>query len=119
MPIIDPRMLAHLHNFYPSTATIQEATERRGTTGEVRLEWDDKAGHTSLPCRIGPTGGKEIRMPDQTYAISTHTIGLRGNYPTVTVEDRAIDDNDVIYEIMSVQSDDQDASTYLYVRILE
>lgn len=119
MPIIDPRMLGHLHNFYPSTATIQESTERRGTTGELNLEWANKAGHVDLPARIGPSGGKEIRLPDQTYAISTHTIGLRGNYPTVTVEDRAVDDNGAIYDIMLVESDDQDASTYLYTRILE
>jgi len=119
MAIIDPRMLARLHNFYPSMATIQEATELQGTTGALTLVWADKAGHVDLPSRIGPSGGREIRLPDQTYAISTHTIGLRGNYPTVTVEDRAVDDNGVIYDIMLVESDDQDASTYLYTRIVE
>lgn len=119
MPLIDPRMLAHLHNFYPSTVTIQEAMELQDGTGDVTLDWDDKPDHVDLPCRIGPSGGKEIRMPDQTYAVSTHTIGLRGNYPTVTVKDRAVDDNGVIYDIMAVESDDQDASTYLYTEIVE
>jgi head-tail adaptor len=119
MSIIDPRMLAHLANFYPSTVTIQEYSQRRGTAGELKKEWDDKAGHVNLPARIGPSGGREIKLPDQTYAISTHTIALRGNYPTVTVKDRVLDDNDVQYDIMLVESDDQDASTYLYTRIVE
>ena len=118
MPIIDPRMLAHLANFYPSTVTIQEYSERRGTAGELKKRWGDKAGHVSLPARIAPSGGREVKLDDQTYAVASHSIGLRGNYPTIVVKDRVIDDNDVIYDILSVASDDQDASTYLYVQVV-
>ena len=118
MTIIDPRMLTQLHNFYPSTVTIQEAVERRGTAGEIEVDWEDMAGHVDLPARIGPSGGREVKLADQTYAVSTHTIGLRGNYPLVTVEDRAVDDNGVIYGILAVASDDQEASTYLYTEIV-
>ena len=118
MPIIDPRMLAHLANFYPSTVTIQEVTERRGTAGETRPEWETKDGHEDLPARIGPSGGREVKLADQTYAISTHTVGLRANYPEVTVKDRVLADDGTIYDILSVASDDQDASTYLYTEIV-
>ena len=119
MTIIDPRMLTQLQSFYPSTVTIQEATEVQDGTGDITLNWMNKAGHVDLPARIGPSGGREIRQDDQTYSVSTHTIGLRGNYPLVTVEDRAVDDNGVIYGIMAVESDDQDASTYLYTEIVQ
>ena len=119
MPIIEDRMLDHLYNFYPSTATFQAATEVPVGTVDISLVWANKAGHVDLPARIGPSGGREIRQDDQTYAVSTHTIALRGNYPTVTVEDRVVDDNGVIYDILEVESDDQDASTYLYTEIVE
>jgi len=118
MTIIDPRMLTQLGNFYPSMATIQESMEVQDGSGDVTLVWANKAGHVDLPCRIGPSGGREIRQENQTYSMSTHTIGLRGNYPLVTVEDRAVDDGAVIYNILAVESDDQDASTYLYVEIV-
>ena len=126
MPIIDPRMLAHLANFYPSTVTIQEVTELRGTAGETRPEWEAKDGHEDLPARIAPVGGvrtgqpggREVKLADQTYAISTHTVGLRANYPEITVKDRVLADDGTIYDILSVASDDQDASTYLYTEIV-
>ena len=118
MTIIDPRMLTQLHNFYPSTVTIQEAVERRGTAGEIEVDWEDMAGHVDLPARIGPSGGREVKLADQTYAVSTHTIGLRGNYPSIGVKDRVVADDGTIYDILSVASDDQDASTYLYTEIV-
>jgi head-tail adaptor len=111
-------MLDHLANFYPSTVTVQEATEVQGATGDITLNWANKAGHVDLPARIGPSGGREIRQDDQTYSVSTHTIGLRGNYPLVTVEDRVLADDGTIYDIMAAESDDQDASTYLYVEVV-
>ena len=117
MPIIDQRMLARLHNFYQSVVSIQEKTEIRGTAGEVRKEWADR--HTDLPARIGPSGGREVKLPNQTYAVSTHTVALRGWYPTVTVEDRVLADDGTLYDIMLIESDDQQASTYLYTEIVE
>ena len=118
MPIIDSRMLAHLHNFYPSTVTIQEAVERRGTSGELEVDWEDKTDHVDLPARIGPSGGREVKLPNQTYAVATHTVGLRANYPTITVKDRVVADDESVFDILSIESDDQDASTYLYVEIV-
>jgi len=119
MPIIDPRMLAHLHSFYPSTVTIQEKHVRRGVHGEELVDWEDKEDHADLPARIGPTGGREVKLADQTYAVATHTVGLRANYPTIDVEDRVVADDGIIFDILSVASDDQDASTYLYVEVVE
>lgn len=117
MPIIDPRMLARLHNFYPSLVSIQEKTEIRGTAGEVRFDWDDR--YTDLPARIGPTGGQEVKLANETYKIATHTVGLRGWYPAITVEDKVVADDGTEYNILLTQSDDQQASTYLYVEIVE
>ena len=117
MPIIDPRMFARLHSFYPSTVSIQERTEIRGTAGEVRLDWDDR--YSDLPARIGPSGGREVKLPNQTYVVSTHTIGLRGWYPSITEEDRAVADDGTIYDLLLVESDDQQASTYLLTEIVE
>uniref|UniRef100_A0A6M3M9I7 Putative head-tail joining protein n=1 Tax=viral metagenome TaxID=1070528 RepID=A0A6M3M9I7_9ZZZZ len=117
MPIIDPRMLARLHNFYPSTVTIQVAIEVQDATGDITLNWADD--YVDLPARIGPSGGREVRMPNQTYAVSTHTIALRAWYPTITVEDRVLADDGSIYNIMLIESDDQQASTYLYTEIVE
>lgn len=119
MPIIDPRMLTHLTNFYPSTVTIEEKHVRRGVHGEEIVDWEDKTGHVDLPARIGPTGGREVKLPDQTYAVATHTVGLRANYPTIDVEDKVVADDGTVYDILTIASDDQDASTYLYVEIVE
>ena len=119
MTLIDGRMLTELHNFYPSTVTIQESTEVPDGTGGITLAWANKAGHVDLPARIAPTKGKEVRMPDQTYSIATHTIGLRANYPLITLEDRAVADDGRTFNILALASDDQDASTYLYTEIVE
>jgi len=79
--IFHPAMLERLSGFFPSTVTIQEPTEVQDpVTGEVTYTWADVVGMVDLPCSHGPSGGVEVKLPDQTYVVSNYTLALAGNY---------------------------------------
>jgi hypothetical protein len=109
-------MLARLADFYPSTVTIQQATENvDATTGEVTTSWADYAGHVGLACSQGPSGGVEVKQSDQTYVVANWTIALRGYYPTITEKMQAVIDG-TAYEILLVQNDSHAQMTRILTR---
>jgi len=113
--IIHPGMLTALAAFYPSTCTIQEATETRDAAGEPRPTWSNLSGHVSIPCRVAPsTTGRsdEVKQPGRTYAMATYTIALRGYYASITAKHRAVVGG-VNYDILAVDHDGQSKTTYL------
>jgi len=110
-------MFARLGNFYPTTVTIQEATEPQDTYGAAAPSWADKAGYVDLDCRLAPSGGQEVKMPDQTYVVSTHTIAITGHYPGIDEKDRAIVGAET-FDILLVESDGQSESTRLIAEIV-
>ena len=116
--IIHPRLLAALQmNFYPSACTVQVATETQNDAGEVLMAWADFAGHVNLPCRIAPVGGREMKRPDMTYTVGSHSIGLAGWYSTIVPKMRAVVSG-VNYDILAVEIDGQMAATWLRVQVV-
>jgi head-tail adaptor len=96
---IDSRRNAALTaNFNPSTVTIQEYADGVDGYGAPTQTWGDLAGHVDLPCSISLSSGKETKLADQEYGVTTHRIALNGVYPTITRLHRAIVDG-TTYEI--------------------
>lgn len=116
-PLIAPAMFGRLYNFYPSTVTIQEVTERQDTAGQMIGSWANKVGYVDLACRLAPADGKEIKLPNQTYVVATHTIAISGYYAGIDEKDRAVIDS-VNYDILLVENDGQGESTRLSVEVV-
>lgn len=117
--LIHPSLLTQLTNFYPSTCTIQESTETN-TKGQRSLAWANVAGQVNIPCRVAPATSdrsREMKLPDMTYAIWSHTIALRGRYVGIIMKMRAVESG-VDWDILAVDYDDQEESTYLRVRVV-
>lgn len=113
MSIIHPRMLSNLTNFYPSTCEIQSSTESRNALGEVTRTWSTLSGHGALPCAVSTTAkAGELRTEDQEYVEADFRIALRGHYPTVTEEHRAVV-GALTYNILRVRHDQMSETTYL------
>jgi hypothetical protein len=117
-PLIHPRIFERLYNFYPSEVTIQEATEPQDTYGAFSQIWANKVGYVDLDCRLAPSGGQEVKKPDQTYVVSTHTIAIAGYYPGIDEKNRAVIGAN-IFDILLVENDGQGDSTRLIVEIVE
>lgn len=112
-PIADPRMLDRLRDFYPSLCTIKEPTVTEDGYGAEVIVWiNDFAGHVNLACAIGPTGGREVKLPDQTYVVANYTVSLAGHYPDIDEKMRAEVDGEM-YGIVLVQSDSHGKTTRL------
>lgn len=115
---VDPRRLSQsLSDFFPDEITIQEATEAIGAGGKRTYTWSALAGHTDIPGRVAPKGGREVQREDGNIAISTHTIALRDYYSNVRPFHRANDGTDV-YDILLVERDGQSSYTRLTCEIL-
>ncbi len=116
--VVHPRLLAALTpTFYAGHCTIQQRVDTQDAVGQPIAAWANLAGHVNLDCRVGPTGGREAKLPDQTYAVTSHTIALAGHYPAITPKMRAVV-GAVIYDILTVEHDGQAATTHLLCQIL-
>ena len=116
-PLIAPAMFSRLFNFYPATVTIQAVAEPQDSYGAPADNWADRAGYVDLECRLAPSGGQEVKMADQTYAVSTHTIAITGYYPGIDEKDRAVVGVET-FDILLVESDGQSESTRLIAEIV-
>jgi len=111
-------MFARLHEFYPSTVTIQEYTEAQDSYGEPVKTWANKMGYVNLRCRLAPSGGQEVKLPNQTYVVTTHMIAIADYYPGIDETDRAVIGTQT-FDILLVENDGQGESTRLAVEIVE
>ena len=116
--IISPRLFTALAAFYPSTCTIQTATETADTTGQPVKSWTNLTGHVSIDCRLSPIGGSERKASNQVYSVATHVIELTGDYPTITPKMRAVIDS-INYDILLVEHDDCAASTRIVCEVIK
>jgi hypothetical protein len=118
--IVHPRLLASLGAFYPSLCTIQEpGPKTRDEYGQSQPSWPNLAGHVDIRCRISPDGkGREVKAPDQTYAITSHRIALQGHYPAITPAMRAVS-GATTYDILAVESDGSGAATTLVCQVVK
>ena len=112
---VHPRMLEGLAAFYPSLCTIQSGTLTQDSVGQPVATWAYVL--QAIPCRISPAGGREMKLPNQTYGVGSHTINLRGYYPTIIVAMRALVDG-VAYDILAVESDGNQYTTRLQVQVV-
>lgn len=112
-PIFDPRMFTRLADFYPSLCTIQENTPTQSTdSGALTNAWSNLASHVDLACSIAPSGGVEVKTPDQSFAISTHVVSISTFKADVEARMRAVVDGDA-YDILSAQTDSHSKTTHL------
>lgn len=120
--IIHPNMLTRLQpNFYPSSCTIQEATEAADSYGQLIPTWGNLADHVAIRCRIAPNppqSGDEQRMQTQIYTVHSWLISFNGYYPAILETMRAVVDG-MTYDIIQVQHDGNDKTTRLSVRTLD
>jgi len=110
-------MFPRLHEFYPVKVTIQVVTEPQDAYGAGVPSWANKPDYVELDCRLAPSGGTEVKLPNQTYAVSTHIIAITGHYPLIDEKDRAIIGAET-FDILLVESDGQSESTRLVTEIV-
>ncbi|KAA3645332.1 MAG: hypothetical protein DWQ07_12755 [Chloroflexi bacterium] len=118
--IVDPRMLDHLGDLFPSKVTIQfnaPFSDDVETGGEELPRWNDLPDHVDLDCRLSPSGGKEVRNERQSYNVSTHFITIKGHFPSITANMRALIGSQA-YNILLVQADGQSVVTKLTVEVV-
>lgn len=119
--IVHPRLLAgdyaDLSDFYHREVTIQQATVTQDTFGGEVLTWADLAGHVDLSCVLAPAGGREVKAPDKTYVVASHTISIGGDYPAIREKMRAEIDG-IYYDILLVTHDSQSDTTHLDTQIV-
>ena len=116
-PLIDPRMMGQLGTFYPGSCTIQQGTETLDAAGQPSYTWTNLAAHTAIPCHVAPAGGGEVKGPDYTTVIYSHTIALAGYYPTITAAMRAVV-GAATYDVLAVENDSLGKSTRLRVQVV-
>lgn len=116
--LIHSGMLAHLSRFYSSTVTIETyGAENPDTFGQPQPVWANFAGHVNLACAIAPSGGREVKRPDMTTAISTHIVSVAGYYPTIIPKMRAVIGGQT-YDILTVEVDSRSETTRLMLEIV-
>ena len=118
--MIHPSMLAAVKGVvYPSRCTIQVGVATQDEYGQEHPIWGDLVGHVGIPCRIAPSGAgaaTEKVQPEQTYAETTHIIGLAGYYPGILPTMQAVVDG-FAYGIEGVEHDGNRVTTRLYARV--
>lgn len=118
--VVHPQMLQRLVGLaFPSSCTIQQATETQDSYGGIVPSWSNLADHVNLPCRLSPgrSLNAERPTPDQTYLVSDFIITLAGNYPSITEKMQAVIGSQT-YNITSVDQDGQSAQTRLTAKIV-
>lgn len=116
-PIIDPRFMDEMADYFPSLCTIQEDVGVEDAHGIAIEDWQTFAGHADIPCAIAATGGQEVKQTDQTYVVANFKVGLRGFYETITEKMRAVvtGANAGTYDILLVESSSHAKATRLMV----
>jgi hypothetical protein len=120
--IIHPEMLSRVQpNFYPSSCTLQQATESADSYGQLIPTWANFSGHVGISCRLSPgtpTSGDELRTQVQIYTVHSWIIAFNDYYPDIIETMRAVIDG-TSYEIEQVQHDGNNKTTRLRVRTLD
>ena len=84
--LFDPRMMAELADFTPSTCTVQQDLGTDDGFGETIAAWADLADHVDLDCAHAPSGaqGKEYQRANGDFVVANYITLLAGAYPLVT-----------------------------------
>ncbi len=110
--VIHPGLHAALPRFYPTLATIQEATQTRRPNGEIVETWATVVVVTGNLARA-PQADGEVRGGTQTIVPAEWVLNLTGYYPEIEVEQRATTADGTAYNILAVIHDSLSESTKL------
>jgi head-tail adaptor len=116
-PLLHPDLLTSLPDFFPSLCTIQSVTiTRDGYKGEVETL---ATLHADVPCVMAPAGvgGREIKRPDMTYVVATHTVVLAAYYADITEKMHAVVDG-LTLNILIVAHDSHSKMTRLACEVV-
>lgn len=117
--IFDPGRLLHIAGFFPEKCTIEEPVFVTMPGGEKHVSgYVPFAGHADLACAVGRPGGGEQKLREATPTITSHRISLRGYYPTIKREMRAVVGGRS-YDILAVEHDQHLTQTYLGCEVAE
>ena len=117
--IVDPRMMNALSGMFPSSCTIQAPTHVTDDYGTPETTWTTL--YTNLPCQVAPLVVENVRAleridGDKTLRLTPHRIALKGYFPAVTSEMRAVVGGQT-WAIQGVEHDSQ--HTYTRLTVLE
>ena len=113
--VVNPKMLKHLSQFFPSLAQIQALSDDQDDYhGEVQ---NFTTIHADVPCAMAPLKGAELRTPEMTYAAVTHKVALAGYFPDVTEAMQVVVDGQAL-DIQVVEHASLNAYTRLMVRLV-
>lgn len=109
-----PGLLDSLSDFYPSTCTIQQFTTATSASGERTKTYADLASHVAIPCAVAPVRNarSESQEATQTFGLIVDRIALKGHYPNITTNMRAVVGS-AVYDIIDVEHDQHSKTTYL------
>lgn len=111
----------------PTTFTLTLHVTVAGTGGTARLasqtatgqpveHWSAVDGYSDIPCAVAAQGGSELRTLAHTYADSPWVVLLAGYYPGIEERWRVVVDGARVYDIQSVEPDQQRRMTRLRCR---
>ena len=117
MALVHPRFLAGVAILFPDTCAIEQPV-RTNNRGDVTTTWATVPGMAAIPCRVSPVDrGREVRLPEMTYAVTTHYITLQGRYDAIQAHYQAVVGG-VEYDIEGITGDGSDTMTRLAVRVV-
>lgn len=117
--IVSPRLFSKLANFFPSTVTIQAASEVRAASGQPTKTWAAVTGMTAISALLAPATGGENKTQSGIWTKVTHTIALAGYYPLITTKMRVRDDaTGQVYDILLPMHDGLGTSTRLLCEVV-
>lgn len=116
-PLMHPSLLARMNHFYNSTVTIQEYTPAQNSYGEEVKAWANLASHIDLQCSRAAAGGREVKRPDGTIAISPWRIAISEYKPSIVPKMRAVLGS-ANYDILAVEHDSKGNTTSLDCEIV-
>lgn len=116
--IIHPDMHTELSRAYPSTVTIQAATETQADDYSPVNTWTNVSGMTNIKGILSPATAREMRQAQLTNTVITHVCDLQAYYPAITQKHRvqakrADSDTVQTFNINGVKFDSQGKSTRL------
>ena len=111
------KLLESLADFFPSLCTI-EANDPTQSDSGAPVEGTAVEVYTDIPCSIASQSAREPRTRTMTYEKNQFWIVLRGYYPLVKTEMKAVVEL-VFYNILGVEFDSHKVTTRLTVELVQ
>ncbi len=122
MSIIEASDLLDLREvLFPHQGRIEEyVVTGQDNSGQEVQGWVASPGLTSIAYGMAPLAGStEARNMDTTVGTDLRLVRLAGYFPNITRAMRFVAEDEVIWNIRSVQSDGTDSFTELIVELVQ